>query len=156
MAARISDRYNYKSRPTKQSHFVIHEIIKHIMFKFMLKNVLKHKGRNIWLWLILKRQINMTCKNVAIMCSTVSWHHKTLMTSSNINDAVLKYSFLFGFDYFLFVFCSSGSYFSFKLSWYLAKENLVSNLGNKNLLVLHFHPDITLRAPFPHPVKDIL
>ena len=85
---------------------------------------------------------------MAIVCSTVSWHHKTLMTSSNINDAVLKYSFLFGFDYFLFVFCSSGSYFSFKLSWYLTKENLINNLGNKNVLVLHFHPDITLRALF--------
>ena len=28
------------------------------------------------------------------------------------------------------------------------KENLINNLGNKNLLVLHFHPDITLRALF--------
>ena len=35
MAAGMSDRYNYKTQPAKQSHFVIHEIINHIMFNFM-------------------------------------------------------------------------------------------------------------------------
>ena len=78
------------------------------------------------------------------------------MTSSNINDAVLMYSFLFGFDYFLFVFVREGPITHLNFLYIWQKENLVNNLENKNLLVSHFRHDITPPVPFPLPVKDKL